>query len=184
MNPTEQEQVSGKKLGKLKKLAGKSLAVSSLIGTFTGGIGSYIYSGRLWQLVPAFFAASVIGCVAMPPTEEYCEETWNSTECHSFYDITPIFFLIALIDNANAIASARVKLKKLQQQGILPENIEAFKLTLLKLIDDRNEAAVSELVIATGYSATVIRSVLAILEKEEVVCVGNREDGTIIYRLI
>ncbi len=190
MNPIEQEQVNHKELAKQKRLADKSLLIT-VVGTFLSfGIGTYFYTRRWKQVIPAFFISCLIGCVVMSPDKdcqtishdgyygEFCQYFWN------IGDIMPIFTLFALIDNANAIASARVKLKQLQKQGVLPENIEAFKLTLLKLIDDRGEAAVSELVIATSYSATVIRSVLAILEKEEVVCVGNREDGTIVYRLI
>lgn len=190
MNPTEQELVNKKELKKLEKLAGKSLLILMIGSIFTGGIGGYFYCGKWTRIISAFFISCLIGCVLVTPErqcqtinqdgyyEEFCGSYWN------IENIAPFFLFIALIDNANAITSARVKLKKLQQQENLPESVEAFQLTLMKLIDDRGEATVSELVIITGYSVTVIRSVLATLEKEEIVCVGNREDGSIVYRLI
>ncbi|BAU67552.1 hypothetical protein STA3757_49740 (plasmid) [Stanieria sp. NIES-3757] len=113
-----QEFQDSKKLLRNQELAEKKIWLSGILGSIFGGFGAYVYCERYRNIIPGLLLSVVVGCVAAPSlAEETCENTGYGTECSHVVDFAPIFLLVAIIDNANAITNARKKLKKFEEAG-------------------------------------------------------------------
>lgn len=55
---------------------------------------------------------------------------------------------------------------------------------ILKLLSQRPEATLADCVLATGKETSQVKAVLQQMQCDELIEIGNREDGAIVYRLV
>ncbi|AFZ38273.1 hypothetical protein Sta7437_4840 (plasmid) [Stanieria cyanosphaera PCC 7437] len=165
---------------KTTSVAQKKIWLAVVLSFFTG-IASYTYTARYRALLISLSMVFGFGMVMAVENED----SDISSAC------VGIFLLTSLVDNATAIHHSREKLKikqhfeSQQHQNYYHTNPQALRVTLLRLIKNREQSTVADLVITTGVDAELVRNQLLVLQQQDLITAENRlEDGAMVYRLV
>ncbi|MBE9221926.1 hypothetical protein IQ215_04370 [Cyanobacterium stanieri LEGE 03274] len=173
------------KLYNLEKRAKKNLFVTGIL-TFLFSPFGYLYTNRYWAAAITFF-------IFFAMVEE-----------PDFEDIWGVVAVGGTIENIISVRHARDKLAIAQssqtgnnplpfsliqnQLPLSPPNNpqpQSLELQILKAIKKQGEMTVSDLIIATELSPTIVKETLLKLETEQLICGYNRHsDGAVVYKNI
>ncbi|MGL5081505.1 MAG: hypothetical protein ACRC8A_08455 [Microcoleaceae cyanobacterium] len=160
-----------------QQLAQKNIWATGML-TGLSPLFGYIYTGRykaLFTTLSIFLGVTAL-CYLGEPSLEDDEDFF-----------TGMMFLYGVgtaVENTRAVSQAR-KHSKSQDPKIPQLNLDQTKIQLLKLAKAQGEMTMADCVLETGCDPAEIRQILAELQREDLIQVGNRErDGAVIYRMI
>lgn len=182
--PSQGNKMTDRKIYNLEKRANKNLFLTGFLTFFFAPFG-YLYTNRYWGAAITFFLFIAV-----------MEEL-------DFEDIWGVIAVGTTIENIMAVRNARDKLAiasrnennslpfqpisntpqhSFAQKINQPPNLE---LQILKALKKEGEMTLSDIVIATELSPSIIKETLLKLETEQLIYGYNRDgDGAVVYKNI
>lgn len=166
-----------------EKLSKKNIYITLIASIMTLGFGSYFYLNRAKDMILIIFFVFIVGGISKGQAKltnfTIPDGRGGNTEYTIRFNF--IFFTgISILDNISVLAIAKKKQKEKSLQGM-----SILQMELLKLIKEKQEIALVDLVLETELSVERLTEALQSLADSKLIQVADKEsDNKTVYKIV